>query len=125
MSWTIYCVENTTHIPAECAKKVKDLIGDDLQIQDKYYGRGSILDAVDGEDGPLFFDTDHSEHMDWISGDATDEFFAILEEFKVNGEVHFMDPDRGEPVFWGHRWVDGKYSALTGEYNVTWTEDSE
>jgi hypothetical protein len=110
-------------LSAECAQKIKDVIGNELTIQDPYYGSGWITEDGEGEGGALYFDVDHNEHMDWVGNEASPEFFDIMEEFKVNGEVHFMDPGQGEPVFWGHRWVDGKYTSLTGEYNIVWTED--
>lgn len=121
MSWTIYCIKNSTVVPAACAQKCKEVIGKKMMIFNDYYGDGWMLDAADKEDGPLFFNIDHMEHMDWISGEAVPEFFEIMKEFKVNGEVHFMDAEQGDPVdFWGHRWVDGEYTALTGKLNVDW-----
>lgn len=115
MGWTINEFENNTLKLTK--KQAKELYAAQAYEGEVWDYPDSILD--DG--GYLFFNSDHMEHMDYLSNN--DGIVAKLREFKIQGRVLFCSHEgdnAGE--YWGHEF-DGKggYSPLVGKTGtITW-----
>ncbi len=115
--WSIELLENDVKVPAKVAKK--------LYESSCYPGvdYGDTWDDLDSvlEDGHLFFNGDHFEHMDYLSNDPN--LVEILKRAKVKGRILFRSTEgdnAGE--YWGHEF-DGKggYQMLIGTESITWS----
>ena len=115
MGWQISLQINNVVITKECAQELFDAC-------EKHHNRTWYeVDEVMEEDGTLYFDCDHMEHMDYVS---YPEYLAILKKYKVNGDICFSSADgdnSGEN--WGYRFKDGVMTELTGV--VTYVEVSK
>ena len=103
--WSISETVNTVKIPKQCAKELFEAQEDGEEI---WYDLKGVT-----YEGKLTFNSDHNEHMDFLS---QDRFTKILRKHKVKGDICFgsLEGDNaGE--FWGYRF-DGKggMKKLTG-----------
>ena len=97
MSWSIGETVNTVHISKKCAE---ELFG--AQNEDEiWYSPKDVA-----PNGTVTFNSDHQEHMDWLS--SGDKLVAILKKHKVKGDICFgsLEGDN-DGQFWGYRF-DGK-----------------
>ncbi len=108
MGWSIGNIDNTVKITKACAKELLAAASD-------------IWDDLDNvrEGGCLTFNSDHSEHMDYLH---RADVLAVLAKHRVNGDITFgsMEGDNAG-CFWGYRFKDGVMKTLTGE--VVYRED--
>jgi hypothetical protein len=112
MSWSVAKITNTV--------KISEAVARDLIQQ---FPNIPVLDYIESpepsallEGDKLFFDTDHSEHIDWLD----DRILAVMASHKVEGDITFgsLEGDNRN-TYWGYRF-DGKgsYKHLTGK--VVW-----
>lgn len=127
MGWQVNLTHNSIQISAECARELTEQVK--RAAWDEYeYGEEAWAACEDpwspvpvGQPGLLRFDGEAMEHIDYISNRPIGPFFEIMKKYKVNGEVHFADAEHNS--YWGHRFVDGEYTALTGV--IKFVPDSE
>jgi hypothetical protein len=127
MGWSIELLENNLKVPKKDRKEVIKAIRKlDLdahwEYKDEEYTDGEYDKYFINEDGYLYFNSDHQEHMDWLCDERVQ---AIIKKTKAIGSVKFgsLEGDnRGS--FWGY-FFDGKggMKSLVGE--VTWRENNE
>lgn len=107
MGWYITNVSNTIKVTPECAAELAEKA--DWVFDDPEY--------VCDEDGLITFCEDHMEHMDYLHEPIIQK---VLMKHKVTGEATFASSqgdNKGQS--WGHRFVDGKYTLLTGKTTHT------
>lgn len=125
MGWQVNLVHNSVQISAECARELTDQVkwaAWESGEEDAWAASEDEWSPVQvGEPGLLRFDGEAMEHIDYINGSMEDPFFEIMKKHKVNGEVHFADAEHNS--YWGHRFVDGEYTPLTGV--IKFVPDSE
>lgn len=115
--WSIECLVNTVNIPNEC----KHNLFDEAQ---GYEGElWNELDNVTDENGRLYFNSDHMEHMDYLAGN--DKVVNILKRYEVEGDICFgsLEGDNAGS-FWGYRF-DGKGGMKSLQGKLTWDEKAE
>lgn len=121
--WTIHEVTNTVKISKKCAKDLFEASASEYEgttYHDLWDNAGQVTYK-----GKLVFNSDHQEHMDYLSGDYSEKLLAVLMKHKVKGDIGFADLEGdGAGNFWGYRF-DGKggMKELIGQ--VTWTEKEE
>jgi hypothetical protein len=103
MSWSIENVINTVKISKSCASDIYD--AESYTFEEKTYNDtfGSVEDVT--YKGKLLFNSDHGEHMDYVSNRKVQE---ALKKHKVKGDICFgsLEGDNAGQ-FWGYRF-DGK-----------------
>jgi hypothetical protein len=114
MGWQISVQVNDVVITKECAQELFD-------ASEKQHQTWYEVDEVMESDGTLYFNSDHMEHMDYVSNP---EYLEILKKYKVNGDICFSSADGDNSgANWGYRFKDGEMVTLTGV--VTYVEDAK
>lgn len=119
MSWSIGLIVNTVKVSTKVAKELfKAQAYDGEDEGDVWHSEDSVLD----DEGHLYFDYDHMEHMDWLG--VGDNLVDILKKNKVAGDVCFgsLEGDN-DGSFWGYRF-DGKGGMVQLEGKLVWTEEA-
>jgi hypothetical protein len=111
MGWSLALLKNTVELTEETFKLLQAADYDELLLYSD--------DEFDPRYPQLPFNSDHQEHMDWLSKES--HLVQVLIDHKVNGEVHFADVESGDGTFWGYSFVDGTMIKLTGE--LVWSRD--
>lgn len=115
MGWQVQLLANDVKIPAAVGKKILATA--------KKEGCDEIVDLYEDK---LYFNSDHQEHMDYLSNYG-DWIIDVLKKAKAKGRILFRDSESSNPAeYWGHEF-DGKggYTALTGTEAITWMPKSE
>jgi hypothetical protein len=110
MSWSIAELKNEVAITEECARDLVKVLQELCVIED-HENESSVY-----QDGKLYFNPDHSEHMDYLHNE---EVLQVLKQHKVNGDICFGDVE-SEICFWGYSFNQGKMTRLKGE--VVWSK---
>lgn len=107
MSWSIAVLDNNVEISDECADELFAAFEGNI-----WYSREFVTD-----EGFLYFDEDHCEHMDYME---TPGLFEILKKYKVNGDITFgsLEGDNAGN-FWGYRFTNGVMANLVGHVSFT------
>lgn len=112
--WSIECLVNTVNIPNECKHNLFD------EAQDYKEELWDEVNNVTDENGQLYFNLDHMEHMDYLG--SHDKVIKVLKRYNVEGDICFgsLEGDNAGS-FWGYRF-DGKggMKYLTGR--LVWEE---
>lgn len=114
MSWSIQVLENNTlRISKEVAKELFEAQAYEEEI---WYELEDVIDSK----GFLQFNSDHDEHMDYLSNNK--HMIKILQESMVNGRILFCSHEGDNAgSYWGHHFEDGSYSKLKGyPGTITW-----
>jgi hypothetical protein len=111
MSWTVNLLENNLRITRACAKELFSLLG--LAGEGIFYELEEMY-----REGELQFSEEHMEHIDYL---RTEGVIEILKKYHADGRVLFgqLQGDGGAK-FWGHEFMQGNYTELTGE--VHWSD---
>ncbi len=95
MGWHINLVKNELPISEDMAR--------DISTLPEYY-------SITVQDGKLFFNRGHLEHMDYM---WHEDLQGILAEHRANGEVLFSSSDGDNAgQAWGYRFEDGVFTKL-------------
>lgn len=118
MSWPIHCLVNTVRVSAKVARDIFKAPGAD----EFFYEVGDVT-----YDGRLHFNSDHSEHQDYLA--SCKGIVRVLKKHKVKGRVEFLDIEQGEEPYgswWCHEF-DGKggYRFLQGRPEIKWVPAAE
>lgn len=112
MSWSVAKITNSVRISEAVALDLIEKFPNIAVIRGVEQPQPS--DLLDGD--KLFFNYDHSEHMDWLDNDI----LATLAAHNVEGDITFgsLEGDNRN-TYWGYRF-DGKgnFRHLTGK--VVW-----
>src|SRR6478609_10917370 len=95
MSWSIGCIKNTVEVSNEVATDIFYKLVDELELY-------SVEDILD--DGKLYFNNDHMEHMDyvWHVDDALAKAGCV-------GEIAFASVEGDNAGdWWKYTFADGK-----------------
>lgn len=108
MGWRINCVKNEPEISEECAEELIPLLSGEYGFEEA----DEIL-----EDGKLYFDCDHMEHMDYVWFDGVAD---VLNKHKVKGDICFTS-NEGDNAgqSWGYRF-DGNGNMVEVTAETTW-----
>lgn len=123
MGWSINEMENTVTLTKEQADtlnpKVADLCPDHFYEGDTPFIEERVRDIATGKVSSTgryicYFDSDHGEHMDWLTNDET--VLQLIADAGAEGRVCFGSEegdDAGE--YWGVEFASGKYRHLKAE----------
>ena len=115
--WTIACLVNTVFITNECRD---DLFNEGQDLEGEIW---NDLEDVTDQNGLLYFNPDHREHMDYIAGN--DKVIKILKRYNAEGDICFGSlEDDNAGALWGYRF-DGRGSMKKLKGTMTWEEKDD